>query len=81
MNRILRSTVYRRAKGETDTVPFGTQINPYETGYEWMENAMYAKSNPQELGEFPRIIIGGKDCKQSYSSSLLNISGISDYHL
>ncbi|MGK0494214.1 MAG: hypothetical protein ACJAU2_000592 [Maribacter sp.] len=37
---------------------------------------MYATSNPQELGQFPRIIIGGNDCKQPYSSLLLNISAM-----
>lgn len=77
LNRILRSVVYRRAKGETDTVPFGTQKDLYRSGYEWMEHSMYAKNNPKEIGQFPRLLIGGKDCKQPYSSSLLNISAMS----
>lgn len=77
LNRILRSLVYRRAKGENDTEPFGTQMDLYHSGYEWMEHSMYAKKNPQEIGEFPRLLIGGKECKQPYSSSLLNISAMS----
>lgn len=77
LNRIERSTIYRRSKGDTDTVPFGTQMDLYETGYEWMEHSMYAKNHPEGLGEFPRIVIGGKDCKQPYASSLLNISAMS----
>lgn len=77
LSRIMRSVVYRRAKGATDTEPFGTQMDLYEPGYEWMEHSMYAKSNPMEIGKFPRLIIGGKDCKQPYSSSLLNISAMS----
>lgn len=77
LNRILRSVVYRRAKGATDTEPFGTQMDLYHAGYEWMEHSMYAKHNPKEIGEFPRLSIGGKDCKQPYSSSLLNISAMS----
>ncbi len=77
LNRILRSLVYRRAKGLTDTEPFGTQMDLYHAGYEWMEHSMYAKNNPQEIGEFPRLKIGGKDCLQPYSSSLLNISAMS----
>ncbi|RMA58749.1 FMN-binding glutamate synthase family protein [Ulvibacter antarcticus] len=77
LNRILRSVVYRRAKGENDTEPFGTQMDLYHSGYEWMEHSMYAKHNPKEIGEFPRLLIGGKDCKQPYSSSLLNISAMS----
>ncbi|WP_299392309.1 FMN-binding glutamate synthase family protein [uncultured Gelidibacter sp.] len=77
LNRILRSLVYRRAKGENDTEPFGTQMDLYHSGYEWLEHSMYAKQNPQEIGEFPRLLIGGKECKQPYSSSLLNISAMS----
>lgn len=77
LNRIQRSLVYRRAKNENDTEPFGTQMDLYRSGYEWMEHSMYAKHNPKEIGEFPRLTIGGKDCKQPYSSSLLNISAMS----
>lgn len=77
LNRILRSLIYRRAKGANDTEPFGTQMDLYRAGYEWMEHSMYAKKNPQEIGKFPRLTIGGKDCKQPYSSSLLNISAMS----
>lgn len=77
LNRILRSLVYRRAKGENDTEPFGTQMAIYHSGYEWMEHSIYAKNNPKNIGEFPRLKIGGKDCKQTYFSSLLNISAMS----
>ncbi len=77
LNRILRSVVYRRAKGENDTEPFGTQMDLYHSGYEWLEHSMYAKVNPKHITEFPRLMIGGKDCKQPYSSSLLNISAMS----
>ncbi|MCL4129081.1 UNVERIFIED_CONTAM: hypothetical protein GTU68_051341 [Idotea baltica] len=77
LNRILRSLIYRRAKNVNDTEPFGTQMNVYGTGYEWMEHSMYAKSNPKEIGEFPRLLIGGSECKQPYDSSLLNISAMS----
>ena len=77
LNRILRSLIYRRAKGDNDTEPFGTQMDVYQSGYEWMEHSMYAKQNPKELDQIPRLVIGGKDCKQPYSSSLLNISAMS----
>ena len=77
LNRILRSLIYRRAKKVNDTEPFGTQMNLYHSGYEWMEHSMYAKQNPQEIGKFPRLVIGGADCKQPYSTSLLNISAMS----
>lgn len=77
LNRIFRSLIYQRAKKINDTTPFGTQMNVYRSGYEWMDHSMYAKHSVKELGQFPRVIIGGKDCKQPYSSSLLNISAMS----
>ncbi len=77
LNRIFRSLIYQRAKKENDTTPFGTQMNVYRSGYEWMDHSMYAKNSPKEIGEFPRLLIGGADCKQPYSSSLLNISAMS----
>ena len=53
LNRILRSLIYRRAKGLNDTEPFGTQMDLYHSGYEWLEHSMYAKTNPKTL---PRTI-------------------------
>ena len=76
INRISRSLVYERAKNENDTTPFGTQEDVYSEGYEWMEHSIYAK-NFDDLDQNPRITIGGKDCTQPYSSSLLNISAMS----
>ena len=55
LNRILRSLVYRRAKGENDTEPFGTQMDLYHSGYEWLEHSMYAKHNPKEIEELLKI--------------------------
>lgn len=77
LNRIFRSLIYQRAKKENDTTPFGTQMNVYRSGYEWLDHSMYAKNSPKEIGKFPRVIFGGKSCKQPYSSSLLNISAMS----
>ena len=77
LNRIFRSLIYQRAKKENDTTPFGTQMNVYRSGYEWMDHSMYAKNSPKEIGEFPRLVIGGSECLQPYSSSLLNISAMS----
>ncbi len=36
INRIDRSTIYQRAKKELETIPFGTQLDVYAEGYEWM---------------------------------------------
>ena len=75
LNRIFRSMIYQRSKKENDTTPFGTQMNVYRSGYEWMDHSMYAIN--KEIGEFPRVTIGGSDCKQPYESSMLNISAMS----
>ncbi len=36
LNRMFRSIVYQRAKGALETVPFGTRVDTYRTGYEWI---------------------------------------------
>ncbi len=77
LNRIHRSLVYQRAKKVNDTAPFGTQMNVYRSGYEWMDHSMYASNVVSKEEDFPRVLVGGKDCKQPYSSSLLNISAMS----
>ena len=76
INRIYRSLIYRRAKKVNDTVPFGTQMDVYRTGYEWMDFSMYAK-DPKEVDAHPRVTVGGPDCSKPYSASLLNISAMS----
>jgi glutamate synthase domain-containing protein 2 len=76
INRINRSLIYQRAKNVPDSTPFGTQMNVYDIGYEWMTHSVYAK-NPSELVGLDTVVIGGKDCKQPYTSSVLNISGMS----
>lgn len=75
-SRIYRSIVYQRAKGALDTAPFGTQYNVYETGYEWMNHSIAAMSG-DDLDHDPRVIVGGPDCKQPYSASILNVSAMS----
>lgn len=75
-NRIFRTLVYSRSKKEISTTPFGTQMNVYRSGYEWMDHSMYAKRT-KDIGAFPRIIVGNSECKQPYSMSLLNISAMS----
>lgn len=76
INRIYRSMIYQRAKGVNDTSPFGTQMNAYEAGYEWMEHSMYPKSF-EDLNHDPRVKVGGPNCKQPYDASMLNISAMS----
>ncbi|HLW29278.1 MAG TPA: FMN-binding glutamate synthase family protein [Brumimicrobium sp.] len=76
INRLDRSLIYQRSKKVNDTAPFGTQLNVYDVGYEWMDHSIYAK-NRKEIDHDPRVLIGGVDCKQPYASSIMNISAMS----
>lgn len=73
-SRELRSVVYQRAKLALQTMPFGTQRDVYEPGYEWMNHSLSAK---HPLAEPARICIGRDTCSQPYEASLLNISAMS----
>ena len=73
-SREQRTIVYSRAKNTRDTIPFGTVENVYETGYEWVNHSL----SPKKMGHADvRVQIGGPDCKQPYSASILNISAMS----
>lgn len=74
INRNHRAYVYQRAKKENETHPFGTELNTADNDYKWMQHSIYPA---QKLNEPPRIMIGGKDCRQPYSASLFNISAMS----
>lgn len=76
INRIDRSTVYQRAKLETDTMPFGTQLDVYAEGYEWMAHSI-SPVDFHKLNHDPRVVFGNKDCKQPYSASVMNVSAMS----
>lgn len=76
INRMYRSIVYQRAKGALSTNPFGTKIDVYENGYEWANHSIHPIDHHQ-LDPHPRVLIGGSDCKQPYSSSIFNISAMS----
>ena len=76
INRLFRSLIYQRSKREIDTTPFGTQMDVYHTGYEWMDHSVYAK-NYNEIGKEHRVLVGSKDCTKPYSASILNISAMS----
>lgn len=76
ISRIDRNVIYQRAKQELETVPFGTQLDVYAEGYEWLCHSMSPKDF-ETLNQDPRVLIGNKDCKQPYSASILNVSAMS----
>lgn len=73
-NRLQRSLIYQRAKNVVSTLPFGTQLDVYDTGYEWVGHSMVpVHVDPASL----RVRVGGPDCTQPYQASILNISAMS----
>lgn len=72
--RIYRNVVYEKAKGELETVPFGSELNFYSQDYQWVNHSCF----PVDVKDWRfRTIIGGPQCKQPYDASLFNISGMS----
>jgi glutamate synthase domain-containing protein 2 len=74
ISREKRSIVYQRAKGELDTVPFGTRRDVYRVGYEWINHSLRAHEIAED--DF-RVRIGGSRCSRPYDASLLNVSAMS----
>jgi glutamate synthase domain-containing protein 2 len=73
-SRAQRSLVYQRAKNVEDKRPFGTEMDFYNAGYEWINHSM----RPVKIADTDfRISIGGEACSQPYASSILNISAMS----
>src|SRR5688572_22799983 len=76
INRNDRSVIYQRAKKQVDTTPFGTQLNVYAEGYEWMSHSI-VPIDFHKVDHHPRVTVGNKDCKQPYAASTLNVSAMS----
>ena len=69
-SRLNRNVIYQRAKKVNDTTPFGTQLNVYDVGYEWMNHSIIPL-DPHKMDFNPRVLVGGPECKQPYNASLL----------
>jgi len=76
ISRMFRSVIYQRAKNVDETVPFGTRVDTYRIGYEWIGHSL-AAIDVSELDTDLRVNVGGPDCRQPYSASILNISAMS----
>ena len=74
-DRSQRSLVYQRAKGEAGEHPFGTLLDVYRNGYEFIGHST-APAPAADPASF-RITIGGPGCAQPYSASVFNISAMS----
>lgn len=76
INRNERSVIYQRAKKQIDTIPFGTQLDVYAEGYEWITHSI-APKDFHHMDHNPRIQFGGRECDKPYAMSVLNISAMS----
>ena len=73
-SRAQRTIAYQRAKNIVDKRPFGTQLDLYETHYEWINHSIA----PAEIESHDfRIGVGGPACARPYSASVFNISAMS----
>jgi glutamate synthase domain-containing protein 2 len=73
-NREQRALIYRRAKGVSDTTPFGTVYDLDDDGAEFAFHSLAPKHVPDSFG---RITVGGPQCTKPYDASRLNISAMS----
>lgn len=63
-----------RAKKTVKSHPFGTEMDLYKDGHEWVPHSSF----PSKLkDEIPRVKIGNEQCSQPYESALLNVSAMS----
>jgi glutamate synthase domain-containing protein 2 len=74
-SRSQRSLVYQRAKGEAGERPFGTLMDVYRDGYEFIAHSI-TPATAADPSTF-RIQIGGAACTKPYSASVFNISAMS----
>ncbi|MET7439738.1 FMN-binding glutamate synthase family protein [Streptomyces sp. NPDC004082] len=73
-DRDVRSIVYERAKGVEAEEPFGTELDVYAEGHEFLVPSM----RPVEPPEEPAVVrIGGPGCTRPYDMALLNVSAMS----
>jgi len=75
-NRLSRNVIYQRSKKVNDTTPFGTQLDVYQTGYEWLNHSI-SPTPFDKVNHNPRMLVGGPDCRQPYSASIFNVSAMS----
>ncbi len=74
-SRAQRSLVYARAKNTSADHPFGTLVDVYGDGYEFIAHSI--RPAPPADPETFRITIGDDQCAVPYSASIYNISAMS----
>ncbi len=74
-SRAQRSLVYSRAKNMNADKAFGTLLDVYEPGYEFIGHSI--RPAPHSDPSTFRVDVGGPQCTQPYSASIFNISAMS----
>lgn len=74
-SRTQRSLVYARSKNEPDQRPFGTLVDSYATGHEFIGHSI--RPTPAADPASFRITIGNDQCAKPYSGSVFNVSAMS----
>ncbi len=69
-----RNLVHARARGATDTHPFGTERDVQGEEYHWIGHSIAPEPEPDKS---PRVMVGEARCAKPYSASILNISAMS----
>nr|WP_206313575.1 FMN-binding glutamate synthase family protein [Streptomyces coryli] len=73
-DRDTRDIVYERAKGTAAEEPFGTELDLYAEGQEFLVHSMAPVPAPETP---PTVRVGGPDCTRPYDMALLNVSAMS----
>lgn len=69
-----RSLIHARARGQTDTHPFGTERDTASQEHRWLQHSISPHQDPDRS---PRVKVGNDETSKPYSASVLNISAMS----
>ncbi|MGE0808903.1 MAG: FMN-binding glutamate synthase family protein, partial [Burkholderiaceae bacterium] len=80
-SRQQRALVYQRAKEEIDNRPFGTQLDTYGAGFEWINHSLTPVRIEShdfrcQIGAVPQSAPQANSCSQPYAASVFNISAM-----
>jgi glutamate synthase domain-containing protein 2 len=73
-DRDARSLIYERAKGDNQEKAFGTELDVYQVGQEFLAHSMAPVSPPDDPHT---VTVGGPQCSKPYEMALLNVSAMS----
>src|SRR4029078_4239343 len=72
-DRDTRSVIYERAKSVGDKKAVGTELDVYDAGYSWMNHSIAPRPMVADPEQDLRVTVGGEQCTQPDSASVLHI--------